>query len=419
MSDESDIGPEPHDGPPSCASEDEDQLCPLHFEVHDSSDDEMPCSPPEDGDLLRLLHLAIDASTDEEMRLALRRVGRASAAADPLDSLANLLRYASHSRTRDGLQQTLRSLASVADITGVAWDLKEFYGEQDDCEDLTMNLDDLNCECEQDRGRDSYGLVQHREECWLQPAPEREGAEGFEEDEPDWEEIGEDDCARGQRESQRSPPQAMAYVVHSRATSPLTVESSSVLQTMSARHPAVPASCSSCAGNPSRGPCRFVAWGVTCRCCLFHDEGRKCSFRIPVSARDALAKKISALETIPSSIKALLDKTCSNGKQRELAEERLAAHQHAVHLLDIEVLAIRAADEALCSELVRILDDDLNNEGRLPVDCLATLTQSHRPIPTDGSRTRQSMFERGEYLRGMLEDEDEERATEDLMHDAA
>ncbi|KAF8065037.1 hypothetical protein FPV67DRAFT_1450869 [Lyophyllum atratum] len=116
-------------------------------------------------------------------------------------------------------------------------------------------------------------------------------------------------------------------------------------------------------------------------------------------------------------VKALVDTFCSVGRARAAAEVRVATHCYAAALAKAELFAVRASDEALCSELVRVLDHDMNHDSHLPADCLTKLTQVLYEPYLGLRSTGQAIFERGEYLRQMLKEMEDGDGVADAMGD--
>ncbi|KAF8054861.1 hypothetical protein FPV67DRAFT_1681378 [Lyophyllum atratum] len=188
----------------------------------------------------------------------------------------------------------------------------------------------------------------------------------------------------------------MAYLLPPRSASPLTVEGTSILKNVLLPHAAVPDSCSSCAGDPLRG--------------------QTCSYRLPVPARNALAERLQNVPDIPLSVKALFEAFSRVGRDRAAAEVRVATHGYAQALAMTELFLARASDEALCAEVIRVLDDDMNHGSRLPPDCLTTLTQVLYE-PYLGFRSRETLFKRGEHLKELLKEMEDEDGVADAIVD--
>ncbi|KAF8059502.1 hypothetical protein FPV67DRAFT_1656392 [Lyophyllum atratum] len=81
-----------------------------------------------------------------------------------------------------------------------------------------------------------------------------------------------------------------------------------------------------------------------------------------------------------------------------------------------ELFIARASDEALCAEVIRVLDHDMNHDCRLPSDSLATLTLF--PFkPHLSFHSRENVFRRGERLKELLKEWEDEDGMADAVMD--
>ncbi|KAF8061873.1 hypothetical protein FPV67DRAFT_1449538 [Lyophyllum atratum] len=158
----------------------------------------------------------------------------------------------------------------------------------------------------------------------------------------------------------------MAYLLPPRSASPLTVEGTSILKNVLLPHAAV-----THPGVHANWKAGELPAGVA----LLLEKLKPVAIGCPCPRATHLLKGCGMSMTFR---RALLDAFIRVGRDRAAAEVRLATHGYAEALARTELFLARASDEALCAEVIRVLDDDMNHGSRLPADCITTLTQRWR-----------------------------------------